>query len=371
MKGAGMNGGTRSSHKRTRFEAKPHESTLLHDEVAALVEKIAPNQNKDLVTQLFNVVVNFASADLDRLDLKIATGALTEMHQAFTTFQPWAGRRKLTIFGSARTPQGHPDYLATVAIAQAMRELGWMIITGAGPGIMAAGIEGAGRDNSFGVNIKLPFEQRPNLFIEQDPKLVEMKYFFTRKLIFTRESQAFLVLPGGFGTMDEAFELLTLMQTGKSQPAPIVLYSSAENSFWKEWEGFMRERLFEGGYVSGEDDSLFLITSEQEAAIAEFDSFYSNFDSLRWVGDLLVLRVRKGPTQEELDLLNQRYGRICASGTIEGIPITGAEKGDRDGLELERVALRFDRSSHGALRRLIDDLNNLSSLPLGESIQLG
>ena len=367
-----MNGGTRASGKhRSRFEVKPHESTLLQDELTALVEKMAPLQNRDLVTQLLNVVVNFASADLDRLDLKIATGALTEMHQAFTTFQPWAGRRKLTIFGSARTPEGHPDYLATVEVARAMRECGWMIITGAGPGIMAAGIEGAGRENSFGVNIKLPFEQRANLFIEEDPKLVEMKYFFTRKLIFTRESHAFLVLPGGFGTMDEAFELLTLMQTGKSQPAPIVLYSSPENTFWKEWEVFMRGRLFEGGYVSDEDESLFLITSDLGEAVREFEGFYANFDSLRWVGDLLVLRVRRGPTEEELESLNHRYGRICASGMIESIPITSAEKGDKDGLDLQRVALRFNRSSHGALRRLIDDLNNLSRPPSGESINQG
>ncbi len=345
-----------------RFRATTHESTLLSQDLEALVEKMGPRKNKDLLLQLLNAAVNFADAEIDRLDLKIASSALAELHGAFATFHPYRSIKKLTVFGSARTPADHPDYQVTVKLARAMAQQGWMIITGAGPGIMAAGIEGAGRENSFGVNIKLPFEQTANLFIQQDPKLVEMKYFFTRKLIFTKESDGFLILPGGFGTMDEAFELLTLMQTGKAEPAPVVFFHSEGSQYWHDWEAYIKERLFEGGYVSPEDESLYLITSDIDRAITEFCGFYRNYHSMRWVGNLLILRMRVAPTSEELAKINARYFDICQSGTIEAIPITGAEKGERDGLDLCRLALRFDHLSHGRLRQLINELNTLSSV---------
>lgn len=343
-----------------RFKNTTHESIALQDEINIILDKLGTKKNRDLLFQLLSVCINFADNDISRLDIKIASSALSELHEAFRTFFPYKDTRKVTIFGSARTTDDDPNYKATLSIAKALTKLGWMIITGAGPGIMAAGIEGAGRENSFGVNIKLPFEQGANLFIHQDPKLVEMKYFFTRKLIFIKESDAFLVLPGGFGTLDEAFELLTLIQTGKAQPAPIVFYEASETNYWEDWLEYVNRRLFDAGFVSEADRRLFIITRDEETALDEFSNFYRNYHSSRSVGNLLVIRMKKGPTSAELRAINRDFGKICQSGTIESIPITSAEKGEKDGLELERIALRFDRASHGELRFLIDRLNQVS-----------
>ncbi len=345
-----------------RFKDTDQESHSLQDDINQILDKLGTKKNRDLLFQLLSVCINFAETTTDRLDIKIASSALAELHEAFQTFYPYRAVRKLTIFGSARTVEDDPNYQATVSIAKAMTKLDWMIITGAGPGIMAAGIEGAGRENSFGVNIKLPFEQGANLFIQQDPKLVEMKYFFTRKLIFIKESDAFLVLPGGFGTLDEAFELLTLIQTGKAQPAPIVFYESPETNYWEDWLEYVDRRLFDTGLVSEADRRLFIITKDEDKALDEFSNFYRNYHSSRSVGDLLVIRVKKGPSPSELKSINRDFGKICHSGKIEAIPITSAEKGEKDGLELDRLALRFDRVSHGELRALIDRLNQVSSL---------
>ncbi len=317
---------------------------------------------RDLIFQVLNAAVNLASDDTDRLDLKIVSSALIELNDAFTTFAPYRSVRKLTIFGSARTKEDDPNYRLTAEIAKRIASEEWMVITGAGPGIMAAGIEGAGRDRSFGVNIKLPFENSANLFIAQDPKLVEMKYFFTRKLIFMKESDAFVVMPGGFGTLDEAFELLTLVQTGKAQPAPIVLLEATGEEYWMRWLEYVEAELFNRGMVSPQDRSLFRITDDVDEAIEEILTFYRNYHSMRWVGNLLIIRMRKAPNQEELEKINEDFGILCQSGTIEAIPITGTEKGEKDAVEMERIALRFDRSSHGLLRQLIDRLNRLSSI---------
>ncbi|MDA8195916.1 MAG: TIGR00730 family Rossman fold protein [Actinomycetota bacterium] len=346
----------------SRFKSKTPKSSLYSDEIGALVEKIAPKKNRDLIFQVLNAAVNLASDETDRLDLKIVSSALIELNDAFTTFAPYRSVRKLTIFGSARTKEDDPNYRLTAEIAKRIASEDWMIITGAGPGIMAAGIEGAGRDRSFGVNIKLPFESSANLFIAQDPKLVEMKYFFTRKLIFMKESDAFVVMPGGFGTLDEAFELLTLVQTGKAQPAPIVLLEAKGEEYWSRWLEYVEAELFDRGMVSPQDRSLFRITDDVDEAVGEILTFYRNYHSMRWVGNLLIIRMQKAPTPEELEEINRDFGLICQSGTIEAIPITGTEKGEKDAIDMERIALRFDRSSHGLLRQLIDRLNHLSSI---------
>ena len=345
-----------------RFKNAKHKAAFLQDEINDILDQLGTKKNRDLLFHLLSVCIDFAENTTDRLDIKIASSALSELQQAFQTFYPFRSTRKVTIFGSARSEDDDPNYLATVSIAKSMTKLGWMIITGAGPGIMAAGIEGAGRENSFGVNIKLPFEQGANLFIQQDPKLVEMKYFFTRKLIFIKESDAFLVLPGGFGTLDEAFELLTLIQTGKAQPAPIVFYEAAQTTYWEDWLEYVDRRLFATGLVSQADRRLFIITKDEDQALDEFSNFYRNYHSSRAVGDLLVIRMKKGPSSSELKAINRDFAKICHSGTIESIPITSAEKGEKDGLELERLALRFDRVSHGELRTLIDRLNQVSRI---------
>lgn len=290
-------------------------------------------------------------------DLKIADAALAEMTEAFRVFRPYRHVRKLTMFGSARTRPADPVYMLARDLATHLAEAGWMVVTGAGPGIMAAGIEGAGADRSFGVNIRLPFEQGANPFIAQDPKLVEMRYFFTRKLMLIKESHGYAVLPGGFGTLDECYELLTLLQTGKAEPAPVVLVETHGGSYWSRWREFVEELTSGPGYVSPDDLSLYRIVNTVEDAAQEVLDFYRNYHSCRFVGDLLVLRLQKAPSHRELAALNTEFADIVASGSIRLASPFPPERSDNDQLELARVALRFNRIHYGRLRRLIDALN--------------
>ena len=228
-------------------------------------------------------------------DLKIAGAALAEMTEAFRVFRPYRKIRKITMFGSARTLPEDPVYILARDLASHLAQADWMVVTGAGPGIMAAGLEGAGREHAFGVNIRLPHEEGANVFIAQDPKLVEMRYFFTRKLMLIKESHAYAILPGGFGTQDEAFELLTLLQTGKAEPAPVVMLETPHGTYWQGWLRFLEEEAIASGWVSPEDTALFKVTTSVEEATEEILGFYRNYHSCRWVGDLLVLRLQTAP----------------------------------------------------------------------------
>ncbi len=290
-------------------------------------------------------------------DLKIADAALAEMTEAFRVFSPYRSVRKLTMFGSARTRPADPVYVLARDLATHLAEAGWMVVTGAGPGIMAAGIEGAGAQRSFGVNIRLPHEQGANPFIAQDPKLVEMRYFFTRKLMLIKESHGYAVLPGGFGTLDECYELLTLLQTGKAEPAPVVLVETPGGSYWSRWQEFVEE-LSEGpGYISPDDLGLFKVVNTVQDAAREVLDFYANYHSCRWVGDLLVLRVQVAPSHKELAELNAEFKDIVLAGPIRLASPFPPERSDNDQLDLKRVVLRFDRVHYGRLRQLIEALN--------------
>ena len=247
-------------------------------------------------------------------DLKIADAALAEMSEAFRVFRPYRTVRKLTMFGSARTQPDDPIYVLARDLAAHVAAAGWMVVTGAGPGIMAAGTEGAGREHSFGVNIRLPHEEAANPFIAQDPKLIEMRYFFTRKLMLIKESHAYAVLPGGFGTQDECYELLTLLQTGKAEPAPVALVEMEGGSYWKGWQRFLQEEAVRPGWVSADDTALFRVVSSVDDAAREVLGFYRNYHSCRWVGDLLVLRLQVPPGKDELADLNRRFADIVSRG---------------------------------------------------------
>jgi hypothetical protein len=265
--------------------------------------------------------------------------------------------RKVTMFGSARTAPEDPIYVLARDLARQLASEGWMIVTGAGPGIMAAGTEGAGRDLSFGVNIRLPHEQGANAFIAQDPKLVEMRYFFTRKLMLIKESNAYVVLPGGFGTLDECFELLTLLQTGKAEPAPVVLVETPGGGFWHAWLRFVEEEVVARGYVSAPDLAFFRIVTSVHDATAEIQRYYHNYHSARWVGDLLILRLQRLPPDDALVRLSEEFGDLLRSGRIRATKPLPPERSAGDHLDLERLALRFDKVSYARLRALIDALN--------------
>ena len=338
-------------------------SDQLDARIEALLDDIGATDDRD---QLFEILVSgvaLAGDHTDRLDLKITNAALQEMRGAFNMFAPYRDVPKVTIFGSARTRHDDPLYSHTVELARGFRDRGWMIVTGAGPGIMEAGMEGAGPEMSIGVLIRLPFEAGANDIIAGDPKLTEMKYFFTRKLMLVKESAAFVSLPGGFGTLDEVFELLTLIQTGKATLTPVVLLDTPGGSYWRGFEAFIRDHPLADGLISEGDDCLYRITDSVAGALAEVEGFYRNYHSLRYVGDRLVLRLRSAPTREELAELSDRYAGMLVGGRIEPARPFPPEVTSHDHLELPRIVAQFDRRSFAMLRRLIDDLNRLPSAP--------
>ena len=324
-----------------------------------LLDSLDVRENRDQLMEILTTVALLADDDTDRLDLKITNSALREMRLAFKVFEPYKHVPKVTMFGSARTLPDDPLYAQARNLASALADEGWMVVTGAGPGIMAAGVEGAGVDRSIGINIRLPFEQEPSPLLATDPKLVDMKYFFTRKLMLMKESAGFAVLPGGFGTLDEAFELLTLLQTGKAAPAPVVLLDVPGGSYWRSWDRFVNDELATRGLIDPDDHNFYLITDNVDAASTEIRGFYRNFHSVRYVGETLVIRLRRLPAPDQLDRLNTEFSDICVKGKIEVTDPLPAEVSTDDRLDLERVKLAFDKHHYARLRQLLDALNTL------------
>jgi len=329
----------------------------LDREIEKLTQMLGDLPDGDLV---FELVVSAVRLGLDRAgrgDLKIANATLKEMRYAFSVFAPYRSTRKAAIFGSARTRRDDPLYEQTVELARGLSEAGWMVITGAGPGIMEAGIEGAGVANSFGVGIRLPFETATTQFLVDDPKLVNFRYFFTRKVIFVKEAHAFVLLPGGFGTLDETFELLTLVQTGKAPPAPIILLDVPGGTYWQSWLRFVDTEVAGRGYIALGDENLVKITDDPRMALEEIRRFYSTFHSIRFVQGDLVLRLHRVPNDDEVLELNKEFSDIVTRGEIERVPPAKVELADGDVPDLPRIRLRFDRASYARLRLLIDRLN--------------
>lgn len=301
----------------------------------------------------------FLAGDPSLLDQKIMANTVRDLRKAFSLLAQVEGRPKVTIFGSARTASHDPLYEQTVRVARELAAKGWMVITGAGPGIMEAGMVGAGRDSSIGVSIQLPFENEANEIIAGDEKHIALKYFFTRKFALTKASQAFICMPGGFGTLDELFELLTLTQTGKGAPVPIVLLDLPGDPYWQQVDDFVRDQMASRGLISSDDRALYFTTNDAVAAADEITGFYSNFHSLRFVGQRLVLRMRSLPDSQGLAELNARFAHLCVEGGIEPTEPLAAEIRDDDNLELPRLVMRFDKRSFGELRLLIDAINRL------------
>lgn len=314
--------------------------------------------NNDLIQEIVTSAIRLSREHAERGDLKIANAALKEMRYAFNIFEPYRAQRKASIFGSARTAVDHPLYEQAKSMATSLVEHEWMVITGAGPGIMTAGIEGAGSEMSFGVGIKLPFESTTSQFLTGDPKLINFRYFFTRKLMFMKESSGFVLMPGGFGTMDEGFELLTLVQTGKMIPVPIVFLDESGGNYWQRWEDFIKAELLEDNYISEQDLNLFLVTDSVEKAIEELTSFYRNFHSQRFVSGQLVLRMQKEISDSELAALNRDFAHIVVKGEIEKCTASQDEIDDNDHLNLARLRFQFDKRHWADIRVMINRLND-------------
>lgn len=299
----------------------------------------------------------FIADDPSTLDQKIMANTVRDLRQAFHLLKQVEHVPKVTIFGSARTESHDPLYEQTVRVAHELASQGWMVITGAGPGIMEAGMVGAGRQSSIGVSIRLPFENEANEIIAGDDKHIALKYFFTRKFALTKASQAFICMPGGFGTLDELFELLTLTQTGKGMPVPIVLLDVPGDSYWQRVDEFVAEQMASRGLISADDRSLYVTTNDAVAAAQEITGFYSNYHSLRFVGSRLIIRMKSRLEPDAIESLNERFGHLCTEGRILEAEAHAAEIRDNDHPELPRLSLRFDKRSFGELRLLIDEIN--------------
>ncbi len=311
----------------------------------------------DLLDMMQRTIARLEKDGTSRGDLKILTRSLRELRYAFKVFQPYRRRRKVTVFGSARTQPDNAAYQQAVEFGRAMARHGWMTITGAGEGIMEAGHVGAGKELSMGLNIQLPFEQSANHVIEGDPKLVTMKYFFTRKLMFIKECSAVVSLPGGFGTLDETAEVLTLLQTGKQTMLPVVLLDAPGGDYWQHFGEFIDHTLLKDGMISPEDKSLYRITDDLDTAINETLDFYRVYHSMRYVGDMLVLRVTSRLTEEDVDSLNSSFSDILVEGTIDQVDALPEEANEPELAKLPRLRLHFDRKQLGRLRMLINAIN--------------
>jgi len=329
----------------------------LHGLVTQLLEATGAKANRDLLRELLETALGLADGVPSRLDLKVATAALDEMARAFHLFAPFRAMPKLPMFGSARTLASDPLYAQARDLAARVAAAGWMVVTGAGPGIMSAGHDGAGPEHSLGVDIRLPFESVSHPALAAEGRLVEMKYFFTRKLMLMKESAAFAVLPGGFGTLDETYELLTLLQTGKAEPAPIVLVDIPGEPYWEAWQAFVSGEVIRRGLASPDDRSFYKITDDVQAAVDEILGFYRNYQSRRFVGSTMVIRLKTAPSDAELEALNTEFADICSDRGIWRTDPLGPERSGRDHLDLPRVALEIDLRFQGRLRQLIDALN--------------
>lgn len=338
----------------------------LDAQLQELVEAASGNSNQDLIGELVTTVLKLHRDGASRADLKLINTALKEMRYSNLVFSRH-DEPKVTIYGSARLGEDDPNYQITVEFAAQMAAHGWGVITGAGPGIMEAGNRGAGADASFGVNIRLPFESEPNGYVTPN-RTVNFKYFFTRKLGFVKEAHAFVLLPGGWGTLDETFELLTLIQTGKSDLHPIVLLEAEGSDYWPKMIDFIKETQLDKGLISEADLVLYHYTTDVDEACEHIRHFYANYHSQRYVAGKLVLRLVQAPSQEELERLNDEFADIVSSGRIEPVAPVQAEIDDGDALDLERIAFVFDRQSFGRLRQLIDRLNALVVTP--EKVEL-
>ena len=329
----------------------------LDEAITELIGHAAVHRDTDLVFEMLVSALRMGREAVDRGDLKLVNAALKELRYSFLVFEPYGSVRKVSIFGSARTRVDDPGYTTARDFGAAMAERDWMVITGAGPGIMEAGIEGAGADRAFGVNIVLPFEQEASALLAGDPKLINYRYFFTRKLSFMKESSAFALLPGGFGTLDEAFELLTLMQTGRSAIAPIVLLEPEGSTYWESWLRFTRTELLGRSLISPEDLDLVKVCPTIDEAVEEVCTFYARYHSMRFVGRRLVLRITSPVDDDELEALNREFADIVTGAPFERTDASAGEVEDDDVPDLPRIAFGFDRRSFARLRHLVDRLN--------------
>ena len=338
---------------------RPQANSRLTRRIQELIASRGGGHNEESVANIIENALKLLKDVEDSGDVRVIQTALRELRYAFKLFAPYAHVRKVAMFGSARTQPARQEYQQAFEFGRKVAAAGFMVITGAGPGIMQAGHEGAGPEMSFGASIRLPWEQSANPVIREDKKLVTFKYFFTRKLIFIRHSDAIALFPGGFGTMDEGYEALTLMQTGKSQLMPLVLIDRPGGTYWKTWDKQVREHLLRDELISPDDLNLSQITDDTDQAVKIITRFYRNFHSTRLVRDIFVIRLQHAPSDSALEAMNEDFADINTGPPIRRIEPTPEEREDTEHLELPRIAFKFNRRDYGRLRQLVDVLNQV------------
>lgn len=327
------------------------------ERVKGLIEESDESLQTVLLKEMVIGILKLSDSPLETLEYKILNRTFKELRHAFKVFHPYRHRPKVSIFGSARTQSQDPNYKLAFKFTRLLVERGYMVITGGADGIMRAGQEGAGKENSFGVNIMLPFEQGPNEVIADDHKLITFKYFFTRKLLFVKECQAVALFPGGFGTHDEGFEVLTLAQTGKSNPQPIVCLQAPGCEYWDGWLAFITKQLLAQRFINEEDLSLFKVVESAEAGVEEIERFYRIYHSLRFVDRLLSIRIKQPLSPEHLAQLNTEFSDLIVDGMIEQRSFLAEELDEPALKDLPRLIFSYNRRSAGRLRQLIDRIN--------------
>jgi uncharacterized protein (TIGR00730 family) len=342
------------------MKTPPFDEQTLGKIEALLDAAEAPSDpmQRELMGEIIRAALQLGRDGAGTGEIKLMAKSVRELRHALNVFRPFRGRRKISVFGSARTPPNHADYASARDFCAAMARRGWMSITGAGPGIMSAGNEGAGPGNSFGLSIKLPWETNENEFLRGDPKLIVFRYFFTRKLMFAMGADAMAVFPGGYGTMDECFELLTLIQTGKSPLIPIVFLAGADSGYWKSFEIFVREHLLANELIDDLDMNLFRVFGDVEEASEYVARFYRVYHSSRFVDRLLAIRIRHPLSAAQLEELNDGFGDLCVHGRIAQ---QGPLAREDDWLELPRLTLEFDRKHYSKLRMLLERINDFEA----------
>jgi len=330
-------------------------------QLAELVKPFGDVLDRRLLAELMATVYRLGEDQATTGDLKLLNAAIKELRYAFKIFRPYRHVRKVATFGSARLTRQHPAYAMAHAFGHEMARAGWLVITGAASGIMKAGHEGAGRKASFGLNIRLPFEQEANSVIAEDAKLINCKYFFTRKLLFIKESHATVLFPGGFGTLDEGFESLTLVQTGKSDPRPIVFVEAPGRPFWQPMLKFFEEQLIQDGMIAPEDRHIYEVAHSGEDAARRVIKFYTTYHSQRYVGEVLVLRLQRRLPEAAVAGLTKEFRDVLRGGAIEQCTALKEEADETDLTELPRLVLQFDRKSYGRLLQLVHRINELGA----------
>jgi uncharacterized protein (TIGR00730 family) len=334
----------------------------LKNDLIATIDRLPSMSNGKWIQRALEAILRLSETEIDRLDWKILSAAVGDMERAFQVFYPYRHIRKVAIFGSARTNDTAPEYQLAHDFARLITQQGFMAITGAGGGIMAAANAGAGAENSFGLNIQLPYEQGANKYIAGDPKSIAFKYFFTRKLFFLRESDSVALFPGGFGTQDEALETLTLCQTGRYGPVPMVLIDRPGGSYWRDWDSYLRKHLAATGLISPEDLNLYTITDDIQVAAEVIRNFYRVYHSSRYVGDEFVMRLNVAICDRDLDFLNREFSDLVGSGKIVQTTALDDELDDPT-VDLPRLVFKFDRRDFGRLYQMIGKINQMGGDP--------